>query len=69
MALLNFATTYDEVKGNLSLEQSNKGDYIKLYFTKDGHIISHGVDYIPWGTGIIPINKLPVDNTIADNKH
>ena len=48
MALLNFATTYDEVKGNLSLEQSNKGDYIKLYFTKDGHIISHGVDYIPW---------------------
>ena len=47
MALLNFATTYDEVKGNLSLEQSNKGDYIKLYFTKDGHIISHRVDYIP----------------------
>lgn len=69
MALLNFATTYDEVKGNLSLEQSNKGDYIKLYFTKDGHIISHGVDYIPWGTGIIPIDKLPVDNTVADNKH
>ena len=69
MALLNFATTYDEVKGNLSLEQSNKGDYIKLYFTKDGHIISHGVDYIPWGTGIIPIDKLPVDNTKVDNKH
>lgn len=69
MALLNFATTYDEVKGNLSLEQSSKGNYIKLYFTKDGHIISHGVDYIPWGTGIIPINKLPVDNTVADNRH
>ena len=57
MALLNFATTYDEVKGNLSLEQSNKGDYIKLYFTKDGNIISHRDDYIPWGTGIIPINN------------
>ena len=70
MASLNFATTYDEVKDNLSLEQSNKGDYIKLYFTKDGHIISHGVDYIPWGaTGIIPIDRLPVDNTVADNKH
>lgn len=70
MALLNFATTYDEVKGNLSLSQSNKGDYIKLYFTKDGHIISHGVDYIPWGaTGIIPINRLPINNDEASDKY
>lgn len=70
MALLNFATTYDEVKSNLSLEQSNKGDYIKLYFTKDGHIISHGVDYIPWGaTGIIPINRLPINNNEASDKY
>lgn len=69
MALLNFATTYNEVSDKLHLEQSNTGDYIKLYFTKDGHIISHGVDYIPWGIGTIPINKLPVDNTVADNKH
>ena len=69
MALLNFATTYNEVSDKLHLEQSNTGDYIKLYFTKDGHIISHGVDYTPWGTGIIPIDKLPVDNTVADNKH
>ena len=70
MALLNFALTYNEVSDKLALEQSNKGDYIKLYFTKDGHIISHGVDYIPWGaTGIIPIDRLPVDNTVADNKH
>ena len=70
MALLNFATTYDEVKGNLSLEQSNKGDYIKLYFTKDGHIISHGVDYIPWGaTGIIPIDRLPINNNEVSNKY
>ena len=69
MALLNFATSYNDVADKLKLAQSETGDYIKLYFTKDGHIISHGVDYIPWGTGIIPINKLPVDNTIADNKH
>lgn len=69
MALLNFATSYNEVADKLKLAQSETGDYIKLYFTKDGHIISHGVDYIPWGTGIIPINKLPVDNTVADNKH
>lgn len=69
MALLNFATTYNEVSDKLHLEQSNTGDYIKLYFTKDGHIISHGVDYIPWGIGIIPIDKLPVDNTKVDNNH
>lgn len=69
MALLNFATSYNEVADKLKLAQSETGDYIKLYFTKDGHIISHGVDYIPWGTGIIPIDKLPVDNTVADNKH
>ena len=69
MALLNFATSYNDVADKLKLAQSETGDYIKLYFTKDGHIISHGVDYIPWGNGIIPINKLPVDNTVADNKH
>ena len=69
MALLNFATSYNEVADKLKLSQSETGDYIKLYFTKDGHIITHGIDYIPWGTGIIPIDKLPVDNTVADNKH
>lgn len=69
MALLNFATSYNDVADKLKLAQSQTGDYIKLYFTKDGHIITHGIDYIPWGTGIIPIDKLPVDNTKADNKH
>lgn len=69
MALLNFATSYNDVADKLKLSPSETGDYIKLYFTKDGHIITHGVDYIPWGTGIIPIDKLPVDNTVADDKH
>lgn len=69
MALLNFATSYNDVADKLKLSPSETGDYIKLYFTKDGHIITHGVDYIPWGTGIIPIGKLPVNNTVADNKH
>ena len=70
MALLNFATTYNEVSDKLHLEQSNTGDYIKLYFTKDGHIISHGVDYIPWGAnGIIPIDRLPINNNEASNKY
>ena len=69
MALLNFATSYNDVADKLKLSPSETGDYIKLYFTKDGHIITHGIDYIPWGTGIIPIDKLPVDNTVADDKH
>lgn len=69
MALLNFATSYNEIADKLKLSPSETGDYIKLYFTKDGHIITHGIDYIPWGTGIIPIDKLPIDNTVADNKH
>ena len=68
MALLNFALTYNEVKDKLILEQSNK-DYIKLYFTKDGHIISHGVDYTPWGIGIIPINRLPINNNEASSDY
>ena len=69
MALLNFATSYNDVADKLKLAPSETGDYIKLYFTKDGHIITHGLDYIPWGTGIIPIDKLPVNNTVADNEH
>lgn len=69
MALLNFAISYNDVADKLKLSPSETGDYIKLYFTKDGHIITHGIDYIPWGTGIIPIDKLPIDNTVADNKH
>ena len=69
MALLNFALTYNEVKDKLALEESNKGDYIKLYFTKDGHIISHGVDYIPWGIGTIPINRLPINNNKASSDY
>ena len=69
MALLNFATTYKEVKDKLTLNESNNGDYIKLYFTKDGHIISHGVDYTPWGIGIIPINRLPINNNEASSDY
>ena len=47
MSLLNFANTYEEVSGKLTLPEAQTGDYVKLYFTKDGHIISHGVDYTP----------------------
>ena len=67
MALLNFISKYQDVAkykdltvSSPSLEGSQENDYVKLIFTKDGHIITHGTDYIPWGDGNIPIEKLPI---------
>lgn len=77
MALLNFITQYKNVvkyknltASSPSLEGSQENDYVKLIFTKDGHIITHGTDYIPWGNGTIPIDKLPItDGKNPDNTH
>lgn len=78
MALLNFATQYKNVSkykdltiDSSRLDGSTENDYVKLIFTKDGHIITHGVDYIPWGAdGTIPINRLPItDENNPDNQH
>ena len=73
MALLNFISKYQDVvkykdltASSPSLSGSQENDYVKLIFTKDGHIITHGTDYIP---SIWDISKLPVDNTKTDNKH
>ena len=61
MALLNFANTYAEISGNLTLPESASGDYVKLFFSKDGHIISHGKDFTPTFTpnmrGLVPISR------------
>lgn len=46
MSLLNWANTYAEISGNLTLPAANSGDYVKLFFSKDGHIISHGKDFL-----------------------
>lgn len=77
MALINFVAKYETVSkykdltvDSPRLDGSTENDYNKLFFTKDGHIITHGTDYTPWGiAGIIPINRLPVDNTKTDNEH
>lgn len=77
MALLNFITQYKDVvkyknltASSPSLKGSQENDYVKLIFTKDGHIITHGTDYIPWGNGTIPIDKLPItDGKNPDNTH
>lgn len=77
MALFNFITQYKDVvkyknltASSPSLKGSQENDYVKLIFTKDGHIITHGTDYIPWGNGTIPIDKLPItDGKNPDNTH
>lgn len=78
MALLNFISKYENVAkykdltvSSPSLQGSTENDYVKLIFTEDGHIITHGTDYIPWGkNGIIPINRLPIaDGDNPDNEH
>ena len=61
MALLNFANTYAEISGNLSLPESTSGDFVKLFFSKDGHIITHGKDFTPTFTpnmrGLVPTSS------------
>lgn len=79
MALLNFANKYSTTYLYSEPAEGSKDpqDYHKLIFTKDGHIVTHGVDYIPWGTGKIPLTKidtittayLPVDSTKTDTTH
>lgn len=77
MALLNFISKYQDAAkyrdltvSSPSLEGSQENDYVKLIFTKDGHIITHGTDYIPWGNSTIPIDKLPItDGNNPDNTH
>ena len=58
MALLNFSQTYENIKNKIGT-----AGYLQdtdLLFTRDGHIVTHGVDYTPWGNGTIPIEKLPI---------
>ena len=69
MALLNFSKTYDGIHDKIGtpgyLQETD------LLFTKDGHSVTHGVDYIPWGSnGTIPIDRLPIaaaNDTPSDN--
>ena len=65
MALLNFSQTYEGISNKIAtpgyLQETD------LLFTGDGHIVTHGVDYTPWGRdGIIPINRLPIATASDD---
>ena len=68
MALLNYSKTYQEVLTELGvtflqdLPESSTGNYVKLFFTGDGNIITHGKNYLPLftesfvGKGLVPVN-------------
>ena len=56
MATLNYAITYAEVLGELGIdnlldqEQVKEiipGNLVKLFFTGEGDIITHGINYLP----------------------
>lgn len=71
MALLNFANTYAEISKNLTLSESNTGDYVKLFFSKDGHIITHGKDFTPTFTpterGLVPLSNGKATEVLRGN--
>jgi hypothetical protein len=46
MALLNYADTHELVKKSYDINNPSSGDYVKLFFTKDKHIVTHGIDYM-----------------------
>lgn len=46
MALLNYANSITDIEDFLSASQGNT-NYLKLVFTNDGHIVTHGIDYTP----------------------
>lgn len=45
MALLNIAEQLSDLD-NLEYNEVGKSDYLKLFFTKDKHLITHGVDFL-----------------------
>ena len=67
MALLNFSQTYEGISNKIGtpgyLQETD------LLFTKDGHIVTHGVDYTPWCNGTIPIEKLPIAEGDTHNEN
>ena len=68
MALLNIANQLDDLS-ELKYKEQGNGDYLKLFFTKDKHIITHGVDFLEdynTNRGLVPTYNL-VDTESKDN--
>lgn len=77
MALLNYAKTYAEVLGELGIdnlldqEQVKEiipGNLVKLFFTGEGDIITHGINYLPLFTQSTTGKGLVPNNTSGDIK-
>lgn len=65
MALLNYALTLSEVLSHLgktAIKDTATADLPKLFFTGEGDIITHGINYLPLftqaakGKGMVPVN-------------
>ncbi len=60
MSLLNISNTYAEVAEKFSINDVNSKDYLMLFYTLDGHIITHGIDFTPdfapGKRGLVPIS-------------
>lgn len=63
-AILNYAEQYSKVKDYIGIAQPTAasglivGDWAKIFFTGDGHIVSHGVDYTPTFGDTVRTNPL-----------
>jgi hypothetical protein len=60
MALLNIADKLSELD-NLEYKEAGKSAYLKLFFTKDKHLITHGVDFLEdynTARGLVPSYSL-----------
>lgn len=52
MALFNYAKTFKNTDKDKDVSQyvgiTSGDNYVRFFITGDGHIVSHGVDFIPW---------------------
>jgi len=72
MAILNFSNTYKQITDlGYKINDSTSKDYIKLFFTGDKHIVSHGVDYLADYVngirGLVPSTTVTGKQVLLDN--
>lgn len=79
-SILNYAANYQAVSEYLNATKASaatnsagvsQGDWAKIFFTGDGHIISHGVDYTPTfaggAKGLVPESLRASEETANPN--
>ena len=71
MAILNYSSTKQDILDKGYLIGVGEKDYAKLFFTGDGHIITHGVDYTKdyanGYRGLVPSTTVTGKQVFSDN--